>query len=191
MADERHNNWGCDWDIKSLRKRFWNGQRQAHAAVAQAIKSGDLAPAKNFICMAEGCESMATDYDHADYSNPLDVVPVCRSCNLRWGRALPKRWEPQEAAKLARKQIMNCCNWKMATNPDLTVNGHKEKHSHNFALAKKTAIAHWLASRQAFRLRDAAHELFPEKVAMEFEAYAVDEILECNKWLTRAPHKTK
>jgi formylmethanofuran dehydrogenase subunit E len=35
------------------------------------------------------CGEPSTDYDHRDYNKPLEVEPVCRSCNLLRGPALP------------------------------------------------------------------------------------------------------
>ena len=39
-------------------------------------------------CKCADCDRVACDYDHRDYSRPLDVEPVCRSCNSRRGPAL-------------------------------------------------------------------------------------------------------
>jgi len=52
----------------------------AHRAVANAIKAGILKPAKDCICV--DCGGQAQCYDHRFYSKPLDVVPVCRACNV-------------------------------------------------------------------------------------------------------------
>lgn len=59
---------------------------QAHKAVAQARKNGTLANPNNFVCV--DCGDTAVEYDHRDYSKPLDVEPVCRRCNLRRGPAV-------------------------------------------------------------------------------------------------------
>jgi hypothetical protein len=175
MADGRHNNWGRDWNVDSLRRRFWNGQSQAHAAVSQAVKKGFLKPAKEFTC--SDCDNPATDYDHRDYGRPLDVEPVCRSCNLLRGKALPKRWDPEEAAKFVRDQVIKSCVWHIATKPDFTDDHHKDWHVHNWCVARKTALAHWIASRQCFKLCDAAHELFHPVEADLYAASATDEYL--------------
>lgn len=177
----RHNNWGCDWNIGSLRRRFWNGQQQAHAAVSAAIKKGLLEPVTEFVC--SDCDNDATDYDHRDYGKPLDVDPVCRSCNRRRGMALPKRWNPEEAAKFARCQVMKAVDWRMATSPDLTRDECQKWHVHHWVIARKTALAHWVASRQVFRLRDMAHELFPEDEALRYEAFATDECIDHFEWM--------
>lgn len=35
------------------------------------------------------CGKPPTQYDHRDYRKPLDIDPVCNSCNRRRGAALP------------------------------------------------------------------------------------------------------
>lgn len=63
------------------------GGTAAHTAVKRAIARGDLPPAKTLACA--DCGKPARDYDHRDYAKPLDVQPVCRSCNKRRGPARP------------------------------------------------------------------------------------------------------
>ncbi len=55
----------------------------AHRAVKQAIIRGTLLPLATQYCV--GCGAFAVAYDHRDYSKPLAVDPVCRSCNRRRG----------------------------------------------------------------------------------------------------------
>lgn len=64
-----------------------NGGTAAHSAVQAAIARGDLPPAKTLVCV--DCGDTARDYDHRDYGKPLQVEPVCRSCNRRRGPARP------------------------------------------------------------------------------------------------------
>lgn len=59
----------------------------AERQLAAAIKSGLLLKASNHACV--DCGKPATGYDHRDYSKPLDVVPVCQSCNCKRGPGLP------------------------------------------------------------------------------------------------------
>ncbi len=47
----------------------------------QAIKSGKLPSPKTLPCA--DCGGPATEYDHRDYTKPLEVAPVCRLCNRR------------------------------------------------------------------------------------------------------------
>lgn len=58
----------------------------AHQAVAKARKTGQLPDPKTLSCA--DCNVQAIEYDHRDYSKPLEVAPVCRRCNLRRGPAL-------------------------------------------------------------------------------------------------------
>lgn len=59
----------------------------AHAKVQMAVQRGDL-PALDGSVACVDCGQPATDYDHRDYSKPLDVDPVCHVCNLARGPAL-------------------------------------------------------------------------------------------------------
>lgn len=61
-------------------------QYLAHKAVAQAISAGDLCRPDQHPC--EDCGGRASQYDHRDYSKPLEVAPVCRRCNLARGPAI-------------------------------------------------------------------------------------------------------
>jgi hypothetical protein len=64
-------------------------QREAHYQVARAIRLGNLPHPSNFPCA--DCGGAAKEYDHRDYSKPLDVAPVCRGRNARRGPALSKQ----------------------------------------------------------------------------------------------------
>lgn len=50
---------------------------------AREIKQGRMLPARAYKCV--DCGAQAKDYDHREYLKPLQVVPVCRGCNLRRG----------------------------------------------------------------------------------------------------------
>lgn len=60
--------------------------KRAHYEVRRAVRNGLLRPAHELACV--DCSKSAREYDHRDYAKPLDVVPVCRSCNLKRGPAL-------------------------------------------------------------------------------------------------------
>lgn len=64
-----------------------SGMLAAHAAVSKAIRLGALSPARDHLCV--DCGKQAMDYDHRDYGMPLQVDPVCRSCNKLRGPAKP------------------------------------------------------------------------------------------------------
>jgi hypothetical protein len=86
---------GCGSDINQWRDvrsttcyepcAWQRARRAAHYRVHKAILTGLLAPARQLSCV--DCGDAARDYDHRDYSKPLEVVPVCRSCNQRRGPA--------------------------------------------------------------------------------------------------------
>lgn len=62
------------------------GAGSAYHKVAKAVKSGALPAAKECLCV--DCGAKASVYDHRDYSKPLEVQPVCQSCNKLRGPGL-------------------------------------------------------------------------------------------------------
>lgn len=70
-------------------------QRLAHSMVASAKKQGLLPTLDGSIACVD-CDKPAREYDHRDYSRPLDVQPVCRSCNKKRGTA---KWPSAEQFK--------------------------------------------------------------------------------------------
>ena len=58
---------------------------QAHRLVACAIRLGFLP--RPATCKCVDCGVQATEYDHRDYGKPLEVEPVCRTCNFARGPA--------------------------------------------------------------------------------------------------------
>jgi len=58
----------------------------AAQAVARAIREGNLERLDGSVSCVD-CGSPAQVYDHRWYSKPLEVEPVCRSCNSRRGPA--------------------------------------------------------------------------------------------------------
>lgn len=57
----------------------------AYRAVAKAVKAGALKRPYGQSCA--DCGRPAEVFDHRDYSKPLQVEPVCRSCNVMRGPA--------------------------------------------------------------------------------------------------------
>ena len=57
-------------------------RNKANKQVTKAIKAGILPPAETEFCFA--CGSDAHHYHHVDYSKPMEVIPVCRSCHRQW-----------------------------------------------------------------------------------------------------------
>jgi hypothetical protein len=63
----------------------FSGQRAAIEAVSKAVAAGHIPKACEWDCI--DCKAQAEVYDHRDYNKPLDVDPVCRSCNAKRGAA--------------------------------------------------------------------------------------------------------
>lgn len=53
--------------------------------VQHAVRLGRLLRADQ--CRCVDCDGWAEVWDHRDYSKPLQVEPVCQSCNMRRGAA--------------------------------------------------------------------------------------------------------
>lgn len=68
----------CSAQAYTLRRRAIN-------AISSAIARGTMPPASSVDCV--DCGARAEHYDHRDYRKPLDVQPVCRSCNFNRGPA--------------------------------------------------------------------------------------------------------
>lgn len=62
---------------------------KASSIVAKAIRNGVLEPANKKTCV--DCGKPASVHDHRDYLKPLDVDPVCKSCNSRRGMAMDSK----------------------------------------------------------------------------------------------------
>jgi hypothetical protein len=80
MLDDRWEAWK---KVGALRQAM---VRPARLAVARAISAGKL-PRLDGAILCVDCGKPATEYDHREYARPLDVQPVCHSCNLRRGPA--------------------------------------------------------------------------------------------------------
>jgi len=74
---------------KESREISLAGKQIAHSVVAKAIRQGEIRRPAEFKCV--DCGKSAEVYDHRDYSKPLDVQPVCRSCNVIRGSVLDIR----------------------------------------------------------------------------------------------------
>lgn len=76
---------------------FMHYMTLANRAIAKARRNGVLSAAADHPCV--DCGKPARDWDHRDYTKPLDVQAVCRGCNQHRGAAsFPKRKPAAEAA---------------------------------------------------------------------------------------------
>lgn len=69
------------------RGRCVSDTERCGGVVALAIRDGLLLHPTSLRCV--DCGVPAVEYDHRDYNYPLKVEPVCRSCNLKRGPAIP------------------------------------------------------------------------------------------------------
>lgn len=58
--------------------------------VRNAVKRGELPHIRTQACA--DCGKQAQHYDHRDYNKPLEVFPVCASCNYWRGPAVKYNW---------------------------------------------------------------------------------------------------
>lgn len=72
---------------------------KATYAVGKAVARGEMPKADTLTCV--DCGEPAHGYDHRDYTKPLEVDPVCRSCNHKRGLAFNSFWRPQPEAATA------------------------------------------------------------------------------------------
>jgi hypothetical protein len=63
-------------------------RKRATALVAKAVAAGQLANLKEAVVPCVTCGKRAVYYDHHNYAKPLDVQPVCASCNALRGTGL-------------------------------------------------------------------------------------------------------
>ena len=73
-------------DYAEIGRTVWNYYRKRASTLAmRAVKDGRLPRADSQQCA--DCGGAAAVYDHRNYCKPLDVSPVCDSCNYRRGPA--------------------------------------------------------------------------------------------------------
>lgn len=59
----------------------------ARSKVNIKVSAGDIPRASTLDCI--DCGEPATDYDHRDYTKPVDIEPVCRKCNIQRPEGYP------------------------------------------------------------------------------------------------------
>lgn len=90
-----HSRIVCDWCSDQYRMFKMCVQQK----VKSAIHSGKLPDWRGLRCFV--CSDDAIGYHHSDYSEPLNVQPICRSCNWRLGHARMDRVELMPSRKAA------------------------------------------------------------------------------------------
>lgn len=85
----------------AMQARFYYLQIHAHRMVIQALRHGDLI--KPCTCGQCGCITEFLDAHHLDYSKPLEVIWLCRSCHLKTHGTMavihPKRYDASNIVK--------------------------------------------------------------------------------------------
>lgn len=108
----------CCQSIKQMKefgwlyRRYVSGQLFCGAQVARAIRDGVLPHPSRMPCA--DCTGASTEYDHRDYNRPLWVTAVCRRCNARRGRAVPRQWSAVEAFSYVRSLLTHSYDFRVA-----------------------------------------------------------------------------
>lgn len=84
---------------------FTEARTKVAAKVAAAVNRGWLVRARDLKCV--DCGNQADHYDHRNYTQPLSVQPVCRSCNKKRGPALDIRELVSEYLGIDASEIRN------------------------------------------------------------------------------------
>lgn len=84
----------------SYSEAYW--ATRAIQAVNRAKRTGLLPDLSTGEYACTDCGGVASQYDHRDYARPLDVEPVCASCNIRRGTAKWPKPEDFQFRKLTR-----------------------------------------------------------------------------------------
>ena len=85
VCDATFSDWGfcCSSNCIGIMN---DARAQSIAAVFKAVRKG-LLPRITETTRCVDCGGRAKEYEHRDYGKPLDVQPVCRSCNHKRGPA--------------------------------------------------------------------------------------------------------
>lgn len=86
-------------------ERVHDIQRKASLIVRKAVIKGLLPHVKTLLCV--DCGAQATEWEHRDYTKPLDVEPTCRRCNrLRGPGFIPGMTSPPQAYQKIPESVL-------------------------------------------------------------------------------------
>lgn len=89
-----------------MRAKFYYLQSTAHRMIKLAIQNGDIIRPQN--CEICGKPDDLIEAHHHDYSLPLDVIWLCRSCHLKaHGKRLVVHTKRFDAANIVRKHLLD------------------------------------------------------------------------------------
>ena len=88
--------------LKQLQHYYQRLAWRAWRKVYLTVKVGGLTNLKLVYIACTDCKTCrAVNYEHRDYTKPLNIDPVCQSCNLKRGKA--RRITPEEFNQLLAK----------------------------------------------------------------------------------------
>jgi hypothetical protein len=126
-----------EWFIREI---AWTLRRgDVHQQVAKAIKKGLIPHPKTVSCT--DCGKPAFCYDHRDYTKPLDVSAVCKSCDIRRWPGFPYygRDTPEYAELFQRATIFFLKKEERS----------KQREKHKKRMIRKARKANKLAEKTA------------------------------------------
>ena len=80
-----------DIEERYRKKQIATGGKRAKSRTWYRVKIGELKRLSAEFVACVDCGARASCYDHRDYNKPLDVDPVCRSCNYKRGPAISEK----------------------------------------------------------------------------------------------------
>ncbi len=86
LCGETFSGFAQSESCKECARYAWRMQQRTSAKVANAVRKNQLPHPKTQKCA--DCGKPATGYDHRLYCKPLEVDPICHSCNRVRGPAL-------------------------------------------------------------------------------------------------------
>src|SRR3990167_9249099 len=101
----------CRWPDAKKREQLMARRRgKAAIAVRNAVANGLLPHHSKMRCV--DCGRKADCYDHRDYRKPLDVDPVCKSCDAVRGAGAPydgrrRDWNARMLISRARREAQS------------------------------------------------------------------------------------
>lgn len=128
--------------------------------VLVAIASGKL-PKLDGSVPCQDCGSPAEHYDHRDYKNPLDVAPVCRTCNFRRGTGRNKFKSNAHRLEWEEEKI-RIRNERMA-------HAERKKHGRSLSEARLKELGLWESTKEKKRLALLRQDIHPEDHIAETE----------------------
>ena len=114
-------------------------RKYANIKVRTAVYSGLIKSARALNVQCTDCNSKATCYDHRDYTKPLDLDPVCASCNAKRGQGYP----PVDSENLEVDWVSSLINFKDGKRFDLRMTKQERKALEKLAEIEGVTMTNW------------------------------------------------